>query len=153
MDLFKIIGDCVLSAWIWSFTFDWFHPIVAGCTMFVILRVIVRRARVNALMISSGAQIVALLVLTAFVVYMSEGLQWRYEPIDECVGILMGEFVASLVVGFLYTCIQTIYFLIGRLFFTYNLLVLLIVTVLSNLIGVFGSYVLLRMSEIWYYAS
>lgn len=154
MDLLKIVGDYFLSAWIWSFTFDWFHPIITGVTMFLIFRVITHRTRLKALAISMGAQVIVLVILTALIGWMTEGLQWRYEPFDIYTRkIFMPEFTASLAVGLVYTFIQTMSFLIGRFFFRYSIVTFLVATILSNIIGVGGSYLLIRITEAWNYIS
>jgi len=153
MNIGKMLGDFLLSAWLWNITFDRFHPIVTGFVMFCLVRMVLRQKRMRALAISVGAQFFALCVLTVKVVCgFINWIDWRYEPLHAHEAIpMMSVLYPCLAVGVLYGAFQSLFFIGGRLFFRYDLSKLLIITWVSNGIGAFISYTLINMIELWYY--
>ncbi len=64
MNVLKYVGDFILSSWIWQFTFDWFHPVITGIIMFFMMRIIMRRSRTNAFVVSLSTQLIGLGLLS-----------------------------------------------------------------------------------------
>ncbi len=154
MAIFKQIGDFFLSAWIWNLTFDWFHPVITGCVMFLIVRIIFRRGTLHSLFISFLAQAVTITILSIIAMGLSDYLQWRYDPVDAKVAIAMlNVFYASLSLAIIYTIVQLIYFAVGHFIWRYNLYAFLVMTVLSNTIGFVMSYMFIQMVRVWYYVA
>ena len=148
----KAIGDFFLSAWIWNLTFDWFHPAVTGTIMFLILRLIFRRIRLHALMISFIAQLFAFGAIALVGMGLTEYLQWYYEPVHSKIALAaMNSFYASLKLALIYTLFQAIYFTVGHIIWRYNLHAFLVMVFLSNGIGFALSYMFIEMAKVWYY--
>ncbi len=151
-DILKSIGDFFLSAWIWNLTFDWFHPVITGIFMFLILRFIFRRARLHALASSFMAQVFAFGALTLITMGLTEYLQWRYDPVDSRVALAaMNTFYASLSLALVYSLFHAIYFTVGHIIWRYNLYSFLVMVLLSNGIGFALSYMFVEMARVWYY--
>ena len=154
MYIFKLIGNFFLSAWIWNITFDWFHPVITGCIMFLVLRFILCRKTLRAILISFTAQVFALGMLTGTAIGLSELLQWQYDPLNSKVALAaMNTLYASLSLGLVYTIFHAIYFAIGYLIWRYNLSAFLVMTVLSNSLAFALSYMFIRMAKVWYYVA
>jgi len=150
--ILKPIGNFFLSAWIWNFTFDWFHPVITGIGMFLILRLIFRRSRIHALAISFLAQVFAFSALLLITMGLSEYLQWHYDPLHPKVALAaMNSFYASLQLALVYILLHTIYFTVGHFIWRYNLHSFLVMVVLSNGIGFALSYMFIEMARVWYY--
>jgi hypothetical protein len=150
--ILKPIGDFFLSAWIWNLTFDWFHPVITGISMFLILRLIFRRARLHALLISFIAQVVAFGLIALVGMGLTEYLQWHYEPVHSKIALAaMNSFYASLKLALVYTLFQSIYFSVGHIIWRYNLHAFLVMVFLSNGIGFTLSYMFIEMAKVWYY--
>ena len=154
MDTAKIVGDFFLSLWIWQMTFDLFHPAITLVAMYTLLRFSMGRKRVRSLAIAVGAQLAVLGILTAIVpALLINTLGWSYEPLDlsHAVG-MMRIFVPALSLGIFYALVQIVYFAIGRIFWRYNLISYVALTLISNGVGVAVSYLLIRAVEFSYYA-
>ena len=150
--ILKSVGDFFLSAWIWNLTFDWFHPVLTGIVMFLILRLIFRRARLHALVISFMAQIFSFGALTLIAMGLTEYLQWRYDPLHSKVALAaMNTFYASLSLTLVYALLHAIYFTVGHIIWRYNLHAFLVMVLLSNGIGFALSYMFIEMAKVWYY--
>ncbi len=155
MDVVKFLGDFFLSAWIWNITFDWFHPIITGITMFLLLRFTMRRKRIKSIAISIGAQVFAFALLSVIVV---GGLvccwEWSYAPTDAHEAIkLLSIAYASISLGLIYTLFHMIFFSIGFLLWRYNLIAFVVLSLISNGVGIMLSYMMIRMVELWYYVA
>lgn len=150
--ILKSIGNFFLSAWIWNLTFDWFHPVVTGFSMFLILRLIFRRTRLHAMVISVMAQLWAFGGLMFIIMGLSEYLQWHYDPLHPKVALAaMNTFYASLQLALVYTLFQVLYFILGKIIWRYNLHAFLVMVFLSNGIGLTLSYMFIQMAKAWYY--
>lgn len=148
----KPIGDFFLSAWIWNLTFDWFHPVITGIIMFLVLRLIFRRKRLRALSISFLAQVFSFGLLTLIAMGLTEYMKWRYDPLDAKVALVaLNTFNASLSLALVYTLFQAIYFTVGHFIWRYNLQAFLVMVLLSNGIGFTLSYMFIEMAKVWYY--
>ena len=151
----RMIGDFLLSAWLWQITFDWFHPMVTGIVMFLMLSMIMRVKRAPALVISIGAQLFAIGVFGIGVVYgIVYALDWMYEPTQALDALaIRDELFASFSVAFIYAVLQSFYFVVLSLWWRCTLLPYLIIVAVSNSIGMLLSYVLTRMVIMWHYVS
>lgn len=150
--ILKPIGDFLLSAWIWNLTFDWFHPVLTGLIMFLILRFIFRRTRLHAVAITIMAQLFAFGLLMLITMGLSDYLQWNYDPVHPKVALaVMNTFYASLKLALVYTLFHAIYFSIGQIIWRYNLHAFLVMVILSNGIGFALSYMFIEMAKAWYY--
>lgn len=148
-----MLGNFLLSAWLWQVTFDWFHPIITGIVMFLMLRLVFRAKRSTALLVSMSAQLFALclfgLIVQGFVV---NTLQWTYQPLEpDQASRLLDELYASFSVMVLYIALQSLYFALGKLRYHYRLMPYLVLVVISNGIGFSFSYVFIRMAMLWHY--
>ncbi len=153
MDFIQSFGDFLLNVWLWNITFDWFHPIVAGIIMFFMFRMILRKRRIPSVLVSVGAQLFTLTVLYLVIKYgLVDMLNWEYEPMNAQYALaLMNEVFATLSVGLVYAVLQSIYFIIGRFIWNYNLLAYLLIAWISNGIGMLLSYFLIRLVILWQY--
>lgn len=153
MKIIKPIGDFILSAWIWQFTMDWFHPVITGIVMFILLRLIMRRSRLRSVGISFLAQLVALGLLS----FISIGILihlfgWEFEPLDPHEGIKqITAFMPSLHLGLLYAIFQSGMFIFGSFFWSMNLVGYIVVSWMSNGIGAILSYMFISMAEVMRY--
>ena len=153
MDILHMLGDFLLSAWLWNVTFDWFHPFFTGIILFLMFRVIMRKKRIKSFLVSFGAQLTAFVILNLIVVYGLMGaLHWQYELIYERYPIL-NELSASLSVGIVYAIFQSLYFVFGKALWEFNLFAYLIMTWISNGIGMLLSYFFIRLVIMCQYAS
>ncbi len=149
----KWIGDFLLTSWIWNITFDVYHPFVTGIVMFCLLRFMLHRRRLESLAISLIVQLFAFGLLTAEVVFgVIRMLGWQYEPLptEEAMN-MMHVLVPSLWVGILYAIFQSLFFMIGRCIWRFNLKRFLVMTWISNGCGAIISYMLINMVEVYYY--
>ena len=151
--IIKTIGDSLLSSWIWQFTADWFHPILAGICMFFLMRVVMRTSRMRALLISAASQIVALGLLSIFAIgILVHLLGWEFALLDPYEGVQqIAFFWPCVVLGMWYALFQSACFLLASLVWRVQLLGLLIVCWLSNGIGAMLSYLFVRIAEIMKY--
>ncbi len=149
----KLFGDFLLSSWIWNITFDWFHPIITAIVMFCLLRFIMRKGRLESLAISICAQLFAFGLLTVNVTFgLVKLLGWQYDALKAGQALqMMHVFIPTLWLGLIYAIFQSLFFLFGRLIWRYNLIAFLVLTWVSNSIGVVVSYTFIRMIEICYY--
>ncbi len=156
MDIMHSLGDFFLSAWLWNITFDWFHPIITGVIMFLMMRIVLRKKRVPSLIVTTGAQLFSFVCLLGLVNgILVNALNWTYEPFDDARYALsmMNELYASLSLGLVYAIFQTIYFFVGRIFWQYNAIAYTLIAWISNGIGMLLSYFLIRMVILWQYVN
>lgn len=153
MKIVKIIGDFLLSSWIWNITFDWYHPIVTGIVMFCLLHFVMHRRYMQSLAISLMTQFFSFGLLAAKVIFVFiRMLGWQYEPLAVGQAVeMMNTFMPSLYVGILYALFQSIFFIIGRCIWRFNLRSFVVMTWVSNGFGVIISYMLINMTELYYY--
>lgn len=149
----KSIGDWLLSAWIWNITFDWFHPFFTGIIMFCLLRFVMYQQRLKSLLITATAQFFAFGLLWVKVAFVQATIfGWQYEPLQVADAVnMMQVLLPSISLGIIYAVFQSLFFILGRFFWRYNLFAYLVMTWLSNSIGSFLSYMFIRMIEVWYY--
>lgn len=153
-EILKAIGNFFLSAWIWNITSDWFHPIITGIVMFLILRLIFWRARLYALTISFMAQVFAFGLLSLIAIVLADYLHWQYDPVDAKVAVaVMNSFYASLFLASSYTLFHLVYFTVGHFIWRYNLSAFFAMIFLSNGMGFVLSYMFVEMAKAWYYVS
>lgn len=156
MNIGYALGDFFLSAWLWNITFDWYHPIITGMIMFLMMRIVLRKKRIPALLVTIGAQLFAFVCLFVLVSgLLVHALNWTYEPFDDARYALsmMNELYASLCLGLVYAIFQTIYFFGGRFFLQYNSIAFVLITWISNGIGMLISYLFIRMVILWQYVN
>ncbi|HLE76315.1 MAG TPA: hypothetical protein VI521_00930 [Candidatus Babeliales bacterium] len=149
----KIIGDTILSSWIWQFTADWFHPVVAGIVMFFLLRITMRRSRSRAFLISLAAQLFSAGMLSIIAIgILVHIVGWEFDPMDPYEGVkCITVFTPSMLLGLLYALFQSILLIVGSFFCSFNLLGYLAISWISNGIGAILSYLLISMVEIMKY--
>lgn len=156
MDIMHALGDFFLSAWLWHITFDWFHPLVTGIIMFLMMRILLRRKRIPSLLITTGAQCFSFICLYILVdCFLVKAFHWTYEPFDDVRYALsmMNELYASLCLGLVYAIFQSIYFFIGRFFWRYNSIAFAMIAWISNGVGMLLSYLFIRMVIVWHYVT
>ncbi len=153
MNILRQVGDFILSSWIWQFTADWFHPVITGIVMFLMLRLIMRRSRLRSLWISLTAQLVALGLLTIIAIGILVHLfGWEFAPIDPHEGIKqISAFAPSIYLGVLYAIFQSCMFIFGAFFWEINLIGYLLISWMSNGIGAILSYMFISMAEVMKY--
>lgn len=153
MNIFKALGDFLLSSWIWQFTADWFHPIITGIVMFFMLRIILRYPRIQSMMMAISAQIVALgmlcLIALGVLVHM---FGWEFEELSPQEGITrMAVFMPTIGLAILYAIFSSFFFWICSFFWRKNVGGLIVVSWLSNGIGAMVSYMCIRIVEFMQY--
>lgn len=149
----KWVGDFLLTSWIWNITFDIYHPIVTGIIMFCLLRMVMHRRRLESFAISTMLQLCTFGLFTAKVIFgVINFLGWQYEPLpaEEAMN-MMHTFIPSLYVGLLYALFQSLFFILGRCIWRYNLTRFLTMTWVSNFCGALISYMLINIVEVYYY--
>ncbi len=153
MNLFKMLGDFILSAWIWQFTADWFHPVITGIVMFFIMRWVMRRPRMQAILISICAQLFALGLLSLIAVgILVQIFNWEFAAITPEEGITrIGAFMPSIGLGIIYAILQSLFFRLGSYFWPQNVRGLVVLSWISNGIGAILSYMCIRFVEIMTY--
>ncbi len=147
------MGDFLLTNWIWNITFDIYHPIVTAIIMFCLLRFMLHRRRLESLAISIIMQVFAFGLLTIEVVFgFIRVLQWQYDPLpaDQAME-MMGVLMPSLWVGLIYALFQSLFFIMSRALWRFNLKKYLLMTWISNGCGALISYMLINMVELYYY--
>jgi len=151
--VFKVIGDAILSSWIWQFTVDWYHPIVSGISMFFLFRIIVRKSRLRSLAISVTSQIISLGLLSIIAVgILVHIFGWEFETLNPYDGIKqVVMFQPSLMLGLFYAISQTLCYVLIAFFADINLIGWCTVSWLSNGIGAMISYLFVSFSEIMKY--
>lgn len=149
----KVIGDFLLSLWIWHITYDLFHPVVTAITMAFMLHFLMNRGWGRSFGIALFAQLEAIIALTLVVpIFLVTILDWQYEPLDVPSALsMLVIFMPSLSLGLFYAIAQAFFFIIGRLFFRYSLPSYLLLIVVSNGIGVLLSFLLIRAIQFAYY--
>lgn len=149
----RIIGDTILSSWIWQFTADWFHPVVTGIVMFFLLRITMRRSRSRSLLISFVAQIVAAGMLTIIAIgVLVHIFGWEFAQMDPYEGVKqITIFTPSILLGLLYAIFQSLLFVLVSFFWQINLVGYIVVSWISNGIGAILSYLFISMVEIMKY--
>jgi|GEM_PF-1196566 hypothetical protein len=151
--IFKIIGDSILSSWIWQFTVDWFHPVISGIVLFFLLRILLRKTRMRSLLISLVSQIIALGSLSIIAIgVLVHIFGWEFDPLDPYEGIKqIAMFKPSLMLGLYYAISQTLFYVAISFFWNINVVGWCVSSWLSNGIGAILSYLLISVSEIMKY--
>lgn len=149
----KWIGDFLLTSWIWNITFDIYHPLVTGIVMFFLLRLVMHRRRLESFFISGMIQLCTFGLFTAKVVFgIITFLGWQYEPLHtEQAVTMLHTLIPSLYVGLVYALLQSLFFILGRCVWRYNLKKFLMMTWVSNFCGALISYMIINMVEVYYY--
>lgn len=153
MAVFQKLGDLILSSWIWQFTYDWYHIVNTGIIMFFLLRIIMKRTRKRAFIVSLMAQLVSMAMLSFIaLVVLVRMFDWQFAPMNPTEGVKqIAFFYPSMMLGLIYAILQTIFFAIASFFWNINLLGFVIITWISNLFGAMISYMFIHMSEIMKY--
>jgi hypothetical protein len=151
MNVIKMIGDFILASWLWQFTADWFHPVVTGIVMFLLMRMVLRRPRIRSLIISFLAQLFALAMLSIIAVGLLVHIfQWEFDP-ESLQQAQTALFYPSLGLALLYALFQTLFFLLGSFFWSANVRSYVVISWISNGLGAMISYLCIRMVEMMNY--
>ena len=153
MNSIKAIGDIIVSSWIWNITFDWYHPLLAFIFMFCFLRFILKQKSIEAIGISFFAQVFAFGLLSAIVVFgLVYFFNWQFEPLHAQHAIQsMKVFMPSITLAIIYALNQTLLLAGARCIWSFNITNFIILVWASNGCAAFFSYMLIRMTEFWYY--
>ncbi len=153
MNIIKYVGDFILSSWIWQFTVDWFHPVIAGIIMFFIMRIVMRRGRRNSFTVSFFTQLLGLIILSFFAIgVLVHMLGWEFDLLDPYEGVKhISILFPSLGLGLLYAIIQSLIFLFISIFKEINLIGFIVLCWISNVFGAMLSYMFIHMGEVMKY--
>lgn len=153
MNIFHYLGDFFMASWIWQFTSDWFHPVIAGICMFFLMRIILRRGRLRSIGVSFATQLggVSLLSFIAIGV-LFHFFKWEFDPVDPYKGIeQITFFFPSIGLGVTYAILQSCIFLFIGLFKEINLIGYVVICWLSNSFAAMLSYMFVYMGELLKY--
>lgn len=139
MNILSSMGNFLLSEWLWSITFDWYHiPVslfLCVISFYRVLRIPLRAS----LLISSFSYLYSLCVFAFFIVvvllyifHFSYSADWA-----------PNFFFACFYLGIIFTCLQTTFYLIVNRWYRLNIPGITVVTLLCNSVASIISYYLL----------
>ena len=132
--MIQSISDFLLSQWLWSITWDWYH-IPINCVLFCVLcKLILRLNIVPAVLISLASNVYSFLVFTFFsFVVLYYLLDIRFTP-DQAHSVVTEPLLACLYLGLIYTVIQMSFFGILQIWYKINYWKIVGVSALSNVL-------------------
>lgn len=137
-----LIGNFLLSAWLWSITFDWYHLIINLFLMAFLFRSMSHASYWRALLFSFLLQVVAYAFFTAIVVgVLHYSIGWEY-VIPEAAPLPVANYImrACLGLGLIYATIQTAGMFAWHLYEPFSLRPYLIIIWMGNFISAILSY-------------
>lgn len=137
------LGDLILSQWIWSITFDFYHYIITFFTMLGILLLFTKERLFKSFLISLAS------IVSAFGIFFliaTTGLDllcsWHYCPVFNAPLTLQRPdiLMANLTLALFVTCFQALFFALFSFFSRYRAFSYICVALLSNGIAALCSY-------------
>ena len=145
MNIFNVIGDFFLSAWLWNVTFDWVHIFLNFFILFLLLKSIMRETIIQSFLASLLAHLFAFLVFTVlfgFIIYMLDLDYVPKEFVDE--SSLINVMRANFSLASIFAAVQIGFFYFFRSLSGVRLLSYAVIICLSNGITAVLSFWLIR---------
>ncbi len=128
--IMSTVSNFFLSEWLWSVTFDWYHIPIAILFMCIVFRFALRIGIIPAVLITFFAHLYGFAVFSLFVVgVLSYLLNVTYNAASYA---MPTPLLASLYLGFIYTILESSFFLIVSRWYTLRVIPMVIVTLLCN---------------------
>ena len=142
MSIFISLGDFLLSKWLWSMTFDWYHLFINLFLMAFLFRGMSHSSYWRALVLSFILQLFAFALFTGVVVgILYYTLGWEY-VMPEVAQLPLANYVmrACLALGVIYAVAQTIFVFAWHLYAPVRLMPYLVIIWMGNFISTIISY-------------
>lgn len=134
MKLFYSFAQFLISQWLWSFTFAWYHPIVNVAIAIPLLMYIARQRFVQSVLYAVSSQAFAIIFFTAcvhFLLDMLLNVTFDYYESQK----IIHPFVTSFLLGILYALLQMVYISILSYFWRIEVKLFALVFFISNSIA------------------
>jgi len=132
------VADFILSAWIFSITYDWFHILINTFMLCILFRLILRMSLSRAILLSFSAH------FFAFMLYLLLGIgliAYRFTSEDMTEAIATNDpLFASLYLGIVYAVLQSLFLIPLHVTSEDSTWKLLAVTWVSNILSALLSY-------------
>ena len=133
MKLVYSFAQFLISEWLWSFTFAWYHPIINVVIMIPLCMYVARQRFVQSVLYAVSSQAFAVISFAACV-HLLLDLLFGITPENYELHKMIHPFVASLLLGVIYAVLQLLYiYLLSRLW-SINFMLFGYVIVISNII-------------------
>ena len=139
------VSNFLISEWLWSVTWNWYHLPFCIVFMYIGFKWFLGYNSTLSALISLGSNAYAGVMLTALVVgVFAYVFNIRYEPKNMyAINAVAQPFQACLYLGIIYTMLQIIFLSIVRIFYSFKLFRSLLIMFVSNIVASFVAYCLI----------
>lgn len=117
MNILSIIGDFLLSEWLWGMTYGWIYFFTSLLIMAIALKYFLSLSFLKSALLSCASHIFSFLVFSFLVIgVFIYFFQWWYVP-DQHVAVA-GPFIATLFLACMYTVCHMLFFMLLSKFYT-----------------------------------
>lgn len=135
----NLVGDFLLSEWLWGVTFGWSYIFINLLLMTFFFRRLLRLSWFRSILLSISAHSFSFFVYSGLVIgFFMHLLQWWYVPNQY--EVVAGPFIASLSLGLIHVLLQILFFVLIRKVYKIDITWALVSIFVSSGFSVFLSY-------------
>jgi hypothetical protein len=130
----QMVTDFLLSNWLWSMTWGWYHIPVNFLLLYFLLKWLMRASMIPALWMSLGAQFFTFMISTGLGGFILCWLNLSFEPVLQPLTMGYELLAACLRFGISCAVLQILFFVLLNLWYKINIRLAICAALLSNIL-------------------